>query len=146
MTCLSFPKIPSGLGFASWGHHGHGHRQFFRQTFHHVVAAFILLIQVFVPKSSRRFSDSPWRIEGTCMVFSFRPTCFGARRRTPGSVPVQQVELKNRTLCDGVSIIIRLPFFRAESEQNIAHTLARLLRTTDAGMGHSRTRSLMLRS
>ena len=68
----------------------------------------------------RRVRDSPRRIEGTCMAFAFRPTCFGARSRTPGWVPIQ-LELKTERLGMAYRLLFGYAFVRAESEQNSSH-------------------------
>jgi hypothetical protein len=55
------------------------------------------------------------------MIFSFRPTCFGARPRTPGRVPVHQVELKTERVAIAYRLLPACTFVRLESEQNSSH-------------------------
>jgi len=52
---------------------------------------------------------------------SFRPTCFGAKPRTPGWVPVQQVELKTERVAMAYRLLPAYAFVRPESEQNSSH-------------------------
>jgi len=66
----------------------------------------------------QRFSLQHWRyLHG----ISFRPTCFGAKPRTPWWVPVQQVDNEDRTLCDGVSISVTVTPLSVRSLSKIAH-------------------------
>ena len=51
---------------------------------------------------------------------SFRPTCFGARPRTPGWVPVQ-IELKTERLGMTYRLLFAYAFVRPESEQNSSY-------------------------
>jgi len=53
---------------------------------------------------------------------SFRPTCFGARPRTPGQVPVQlKVELKAERVAMAFRLLSAYAFARPESEQYSSH-------------------------
>jgi hypothetical protein len=54
---------------------------------------------------------------------SFRPTCFGARPRTPGWVPVQR-ELKTERFGITFRCLLACAFVRPESEQNSSHPRA----------------------
>src|SRR6266436_2005074 len=72
---------------------------------------------------------------------SFRPTCFGARPRTPGWVPVQQVELGIERFAMALRLLFAYPFIRPESEQNCS-LLTRVYmpnRTSVPGRGHDTT-------
>jgi hypothetical protein len=53
--------------------------------------------------------------------FFIRPTCFGARPRTPGWVPVQ-FEIEGRTLWDGVSIITAFTPLPVRNLSNLAQS------------------------
>src|SRR6266511_671400 len=57
---------------------------------------------------------------------SFRPTCFGARPRTPGQVPVQQIELKTERVAIAYRLLFAYAFIRSESERNSSHSLSRV--------------------
>ena len=52
---------------------------------------------------------------------SFRPTCFGARTRTPGWVPVQHVEMKTERFAMAYRLILGLRLCPPEFEQNCSH-------------------------
>ena len=52
---------------------------------------------------------------------SFRPTCFGARSRTPGRVPVQQVGLKSERFGMAYRLSLTYAFVCLRSSE-IAHT------------------------
>src|SRR5688500_1984294 len=58
----------------------------------------------------RRVRESPRRIAGISMLFSFRPTCLGANATDArgGSGRCRQVGLKGRPLCAGVSVAITM--------------------------------------
>src|SRR5258707_7364624 len=75
---------------------------------------------------SRRFSDSPCSIEGSCMVFPFARHVSERGQRTPGQVPVQQIELKAERVAIAYRLLFAYALIGSESEQNSSHSLSRV--------------------
>src|SRR6266516_8187096 len=75
---------------------------------------------------SRRFSDSPCRIEGTCMVFPFARHVSERGHGHPDRFRFSKIELKTERVAIAYRLLFAYALIRSESEQNSSHSLSRV--------------------